>query len=99
MSRGASEAGGGRVAGDRHKRGQAAVELAVAVPVLILLLIAGVDYGRVFYMSIGVNNAARAGAQYGSQTVITAADATGMIAAAKSDASNLSTLTATASQC
>jgi Flp pilus assembly protein TadG len=94
-----SEARSLAVSRDRIGKGQAAVELAVAVPVLVLLLLAGVDYGRVFYMSIGVNNAARAGAQYGSQTVITAADATGMIAAAKSDASNLSTLTATASQC
>ena len=99
MSRSASEAGGRGVWRGGLRKGQAAVELAVAVPVLVLLLLAGVDYGRVFYMSIGVNNAARAGAQYGSQTVITAADATGMIAAARSDASNLSTLTATASQC
>lgn len=99
MSRSAGEAGRRRFSHNRHRRGQAAVELAVAIPVLVLLLLAGMDYGRVFYMSIGVNNAARAGAQYGSQTVITAADATGMIAAAKADASNLSTLTATASQC
>jgi Flp pilus assembly protein TadG len=80
-------------------RGQSAVELAVALPVLVLLLLVGADFSRIFYMSIGVNNAARAGAQYGSQTVITAADSSGMIAAAKTDGSNFASLTASASQC
>jgi Flp pilus assembly protein TadG len=79
-------------------RGQSAVELAITVPILVLLLV-GADFGRVFYMSTGVNNAARAGAQYGSQTVITAADSSGMITAAKADGSNFANLTATASQC
>jgi Flp pilus assembly protein TadG len=79
--------------------GQSAVELAVAIPVLVVLLVAGADFGRIFYMSIAVNNAARAGAQYGSQTVITAADSNGMIAAARADASNIANLTATATQC
>jgi len=79
--------------------GQSSVELAVAVPLLMLLLLAGMDFARVFYMSSAVNSAARSGAQYGSQSVITAADAAGMIAAAKTDGSNLSALTATASQC
>jgi Flp pilus assembly protein TadG len=80
-------------------RGQSAVELALAVPLLVLLLFAGADFGRIFYLSIGVNNAARAGAQYGSQTVITAADSTGMISAARTDASNITNLTATATEC
>src|SRR5271170_4990073 len=80
-------------------RGQSAVELAVVVPVLLLLLVAAADFCRIFYMSIGLMNAARAGAQYGSQTVITAADSAGMIAAAKTDGSNFANLTATASQC
>jgi Flp pilus assembly protein TadG len=82
-----------------HRSGQSAVELAIAVPILVLLLLIGADFGRVFYMSTGVNNAARAGAQYGSQTVITAADSSGMITAAKTDGSNFANLTATASQC
>ena len=80
-------------------RGQSAVELAFAIPVFVLLLLAGADFGRIFYMSIEVNNAARAGAQYGSQTVITAADLNGMIAAAKTDGSNIASLGATATQC
>jgi Flp pilus assembly protein TadG len=80
-------------------RGQSTVELAVAIPLLLLLLLAGTDFGRVFYMSSGVASAARAGAQFGSQSVITAANTAGMIAAAKTDGSNLTAMTATATQC
>jgi Flp pilus assembly protein TadG len=76
--------------------GQSAVELAFVVPVLVVLLVVAGDFGRLFFANIGVKNAARAGAQYGSQSVITAADANGMNAAAKQD---YSTVTATASQC
>jgi Flp pilus assembly protein TadG len=43
------------------------VELAVVVPVLVLLLIGAADYGRFFFTSIAVANAARAGAEYGAQ--------------------------------
>lgn len=46
-----------------------------------------------------VEKAARAGAQYGSNSVITAADAAGMKAAAKQDGANVANLTVTASQC
>lgn len=83
----------------RWSRGQSAVELAFALPVLTLMLLGAADFGRVFFFGIAVNNAARAGAQYGSQTVITAADLTGMQAAATTDGSNVPSLTATASLC
>jgi Flp pilus assembly protein TadG len=79
--------------------GQSAVELAVAVPVLVLLLLAGADFARLFYTYTAVENAARAGAQYGSQSVITAADGNGMIAAANADGSNVTGLTVNANQC
>ena len=49
--------------------------------------------------SIAVNNAARAGAQYGSQTIATAADINGMKAAATQDAPDLPSLSATAQLC
>jgi len=74
-------------------------ELALALPVLVLLLLAAADFGRLFYMWIAVNNAARAGAQYGSQTVANAANSSGIVLAATTDGSNISGLTATASQC
>jgi Flp pilus assembly protein TadG len=82
-----------------HAKGQSSVELAVAIPLLVLMLLAGTDFGRIFYMSSGVNSAARAGAQYGSQSVITAANAAGMVSAARTDGTNLTNLTVTASQC
>jgi Flp pilus assembly protein TadG len=74
-------------------------ELAIAVPVLCLLLVASADFARVFYFSIAVDNAARAGAQYGSQTIATAGDINGMKAAATQDASDLPSLAATARLC
>jgi Flp pilus assembly protein TadG len=81
------------------RRGQSTAEFAVAVPLLLLLLLAAADFGRIMYVSNAVNSAARAGAQYGSQTVITAADSTGMVSAATTDGSNISNLSAAAQQC
>lgn len=43
------------------------IEFAVVFPVLVLLLIGAADYGRVFFTSIAVANAARAGAEWGAQ--------------------------------
>jgi len=83
----------------RWPRGQSALELAIAIPLMIFMLMAAADFARVFFVRVAVNGAARAGAQYGSQSVVTAADATGMIAAAKTGASNLSGLSAAADQC
>ncbi len=50
----------------KSERGGALIELAVVLPVLILVAIGVMDYGRVFYTSIAVSNAARAGAEWGS---------------------------------
>lgn len=58
-----------------------------------------VTLGPLFYTYIGVVSAARAGAQYGSNSVITAADISGMKAAAKQDGAKIACLTVTASQC
>jgi Flp pilus assembly protein TadG len=80
-------------------RGQSYVELAFALPVLALILVVAADFGRLFYTYVEVINAARAAAQYGSNSVVTAADSTGMIAAAKQDGVNIANLTVTASQC
>jgi len=74
-------------------------ELALAMPALVLLLLAAADFGRLFYVWIGVNNAARAGAQYGSQALYYAGNSTGMQLAATTDGTSISGLTATASQC
>jgi len=81
----------------RWPRGQSAVELALVTPILIVLLLVAADFGRVFYTSIAVNNAARAGAQYGSHSIVTAANSAGITAAARTD--GWSSLTVNASQC
>jgi Flp pilus assembly protein TadG len=74
--------------------GQAIVELALTVPVLLVLLVGAAEFGRLAYYAVEVSNAARAGAQYGAQSSITASDFTGMVTAAQRDAANV-TLTAT----
>jgi Flp pilus assembly protein TadG len=47
---------------DRRSRGQSLVEMALVLPVLLVLLAAALDLGRVFYSTITLNNAAREGA-------------------------------------
>lgn len=42
------------------------VEMALLLPVLLIILIGAVDLGRVFYSYITVTNAAREGARYGA---------------------------------
>jgi Flp pilus assembly protein TadG len=86
----------GRLA--RADAGSALGEMAVIVPVLVLLLIGLIELGRYAQYSIVVGNAARAGVQYGAQTLGTAANLTGMEGAAKNDAGNLAGVNAHASQ-
>jgi Flp pilus assembly protein TadG len=47
----------------------AVVELAVLLPLLILLFLVAVDFARVFYFSLTLTNCARAGALYASDPV------------------------------
>jgi hypothetical protein len=47
-------------------RGQALIEVAFIIPVLLFLMILAIDFGGFFYAWITVANAARAGAQYGA---------------------------------
>src|SRR5688572_15553460 len=57
-----------RIAGFRPRllrgrtRGQALVELALILPLMVLLLAAALDLGRLFYSGITVTNSAREGA-------------------------------------
>jgi hypothetical protein len=46
------------------QRGQALVEFALVLPLLVLLLVMAVDFGRVFFGWVSINNAARVGAAY-----------------------------------
>jgi Flp pilus assembly protein TadG len=75
------------------EQGTSVVETAMLMPLLLLLLIGAVDYGRGFYAAIEVSSAAEAGALYGT---LNYTDTAGMIAMAKLDAKDISGLTATA---
>lgn len=49
---------------NRRDRGAAVVELALLLPVLMFLMVVGVDFCRVFYFSQVLGNCARNGALY-----------------------------------
>ena len=49
------------------KSGQGIVELALAVPVMLLLMLGTIDIGRVFFDYIELRNGAREGAGYGAR--------------------------------
>jgi Flp pilus assembly protein TadG len=74
----------------RMSKGQSSAELALALPFLVLLLVIVADFARLFYASIAVASAARAGVQYGAQSYIKAVDFTGMRQAALNDGQNIS---------
>lgn len=80
----------------RNACGQSAIELALVLPVMILLLVAVCDFARLFYASIGVADAARAGVQYGAQNRTTAVDYAGMQQAALNDGAGIAKLSANA---
>lgn len=48
----------------RSSRGQGLIEFALIVPILILILLLGLDLGRVFFGWVGLTNATRIGASY-----------------------------------
>ena len=48
-------------------RGQSLVEFALALPLLLLILLAAVDMGRLYLGWVTLNNAARIGANYAAQ--------------------------------
>ena len=50
----------------RERRGTATVELAVIAPFLVLLVVVGVDFARVYYHNLTLINAAHTGALYAS---------------------------------
>ncbi len=87
------------VAFTHRQEGSALIELALLLPVFVMLLVGSIDFGRAFYASIEVASAAQAAACYGTQQP---SDLAGMRAAAALDASeinNLTTNVSTGCQC
>jgi Flp pilus assembly protein TadG len=81
----------------RQELGQALIETAVTLPVLLMVLVGALEIGRAAYASIEVSNAALAGVQYGAQNATTAADTSGIQTAASNDAQDITLGTTTVS--
>lgn len=85
----------------RWQAGQSLLELALLVPLLVLLALGVVEVGRYAYIAILVGNAARAGTAYGAQSLPQSVDTVGIINAADNDfqnnGQNVSNLTVTSS--
>src|ERR1700690_4066001 len=71
------------------EQGSSLVEVAIAVPMLMLVLAGAIGFGRAYYLAHEVSGAAEAGAVYGSQNIT---DTAGMVNVAKLDAPNVSGL-------
>jgi len=84
--------------GQQRNRGQAIVEMAIALTLLLFLFVGTLDFGRIYYTTLGVAHAAREGAQYGAQSNTTSSDIAGMQQAALDAAGDVPGVTATARQ-
>ena len=82
---------GGRM--ESRQSGQTVVEMALLLPLLLMLLVGVIEIGRYAYFDILISNAARAGAQYGAQSLIQAADVAGIRTAAQNDGLAAMTIT------
>lgn len=65
------------------------IELALILPVLLLLTLGVIEMGRAAYLYLEVVDAAKAGAQYGSQTMANAVNTGNILLAVQNDAVDL----------
>ena len=72
----------------RSHSGQSLIEVSLLLPALLVLLMGTVDLGRYGYIGILVGNAAHAGAVYGAQGLVFAANTAGIQTAAQNDYQN-----------
>jgi Flp pilus assembly protein TadG len=73
----------------QRRKGIAAVEMAVVLPLLVLLLLITIDFSRIFYYTAVMRFCARDGALYACQNPTQAADSAGIQNAALLDDSLL----------
>ncbi|RMD84018.1 MAG: hypothetical protein D6815_05130 [Candidatus Dadabacteria bacterium] len=67
------------------QRGAAVLEVAVMLPLLLLLLLGAIDLGRAAADALTIQSAAQAGAQYGAQDTLHAKDVAGIRKAVMED--------------
>jgi Flp pilus assembly protein TadG len=72
----------------RPQSGQALVEMAFVLPILLVLALGVIEMGRYAYLGILVGNAARAGSAFGAQSTAQAGQATNIQTAARNDFQN-----------
>ena len=76
----------------RGESGQALVETALVISIILLPLLAGtVELGRVVYAANEVSNAAKTAVQYGARSTGFASDTAGMLIAAQAETSDFVT--------
>jgi Flp pilus assembly protein TadG len=71
------------------------IELGLAFPLLMLILVGTADFGRVFYTYVTLANAAHTGAEYGATSAPKIYDSAGIRQAALNDAQDLTGVTVT----
>ena len=76
-------------AGAREEEGSALVELALSLPVLLIMLLGAGEFARLAYASIEVVNAAHTAAVYASSSHAALGDSPGITNAAGTDSGNL----------
>ena len=77
------------------KRGQSLVEFGLMLPILVLLVLGSIDFGRVFFAYISVTNSARNGADYASTSEEAAGDLAGIRQAVAGEIEDLNDASAT----
>ena len=78
------------------RSGQSVAEMALLTPLLLLMLVGTIEIGRFAYYGIEVSSAARAGVQFGAQSLADSRDLTGITQAAQNDAPEVPGLNVTA---
>jgi Flp pilus assembly protein TadG len=75
------------------EEGSSVLELALVMPMLMLLFVGAMDFGQAYYVGIEVTSAAEAGTSYG---VANPTDTAGMASAATLDAADVTSMVPTA---
>lgn len=73
----------------RSELGQSIVEIALSVPVLLVLLIGALDGARALLATVVLTSAAMAGAQHGALSSANAADSAGIAGVVREEAASI----------